>query len=48
MIEKRELENLHVPKMLQVLRDSGGEGFYRAGGTEYLGLDGAYHAIVGE
>ncbi len=48
VIEKRELENLHVPKMLQVLRDSGGEGFYRAGGTEYLGLDGAYHAIVGE
>ena len=38
-----EADGLHVPKMLQVLRKAGAEGFYHNNGAGYLGLDGAYH-----
>ena len=41
-------EGRHVPKMLQVLMDAGAETFYRNDGTEYLGLDGSYHATPSE
>ncbi len=43
-----EAEGLHVPKMLVVLRESGGDAFYREDGAEFLGLDGQYHATPAE
>jgi len=45
VIEKLESENRHVPRMLQVLRDEGGETFYRNDGATFLGLDGAEHTV---
>lgn len=38
-----EADRLHVPKMLQVLRDAGARSFYHNNGAGYLGLDGTYH-----
>ena len=48
MIERLKAEGRHIPKMLQVLSDAGAETFYRNGGAEYLGLDGAYHPTPAE
>ena len=45
VIAKLETVGLPLPAMLQVLKDSGGDGFYRNDGAEYLGLDGAYHPV---
>jgi len=42
-IEKTKADGLHVPKMLAVLQDAGVESFYRDGGQQFLGVDGAYH-----
>ena len=47
VIEKLEAGGEALPTMLQVLKDAGAESFYRADGAEYLGLDGAYHAVAG-
>ena len=46
--ERVEAEGAPVPRMLEVLRDANADTFYRNDGTEYLGLDGAYHAVLGE
>ena len=43
VIEKLRNESHPVPKMLQVLEDAGAETFYKDGGKQFLGLDGAYH-----
>jgi 3-hydroxyacyl-CoA dehydrogenase len=41
-------DGARVPAMLEVLRDAGGERFYRANGEEFLGRDGAYRPVPGE
>jgi 3-hydroxyacyl-CoA dehydrogenase len=46
VIARLEAEGRPLPKMLQVLRDAGAEGFYRNGGSEFLGLDGNWHPVV--
>jgi len=43
VIAKLEADGQPLPAMLQVLKDAGGDSFYRNDGTEFLGLDGAYH-----
>ena len=43
-----EAEGRPLPRMLAVLRDAGAETFYRAGGGECLGPDGAWHAVEPE
>lgn len=43
MARRLKAEGRHIPKMLQVLADAGAETFYKNSGSEYLGLDGAYH-----
>ncbi len=43
-----DAEGRPIPAMLKVLLDSGAEGFYGAGGTTYLGLDGAPHPVPAE
>jgi 3-hydroxyacyl-CoA dehydrogenase len=48
VIAKIEAGGHHPPAMLEVLRKSGAETFYRNGGKEYLGLDGSYHATPPE
>ena len=48
-IAKSRAEGADLPAMLQVLADSGSPTFYRAGSDgarEYLGLDGAWHAVT--
>jgi 3-hydroxyacyl-CoA dehydrogenase len=45
VIDRIEAEGGEVPAMLQVLRSSDAETFYRNNGTEFLGADGSYHAI---
>ncbi|MGI9596840.1 MAG: 3-hydroxyacyl-CoA dehydrogenase NAD-binding domain-containing protein [Acidimicrobiales bacterium] len=45
VIDKIEQEGGELPAMLQVLSDSGGVGFYRADGAEFLGLDGEWHEV---
>ena len=45
VIEKIEAEGGEVPAMLQVLKDAGASSFYRADGSEYLGVDGEYHQV---
>ncbi|MEE2980058.1 MAG: 3-hydroxyacyl-CoA dehydrogenase family protein [Pseudomonadota bacterium] len=46
VIAKLEGDGQPLPAMLQVLKDSGGDNFYRADGAEFLGLDGAYHPML--
>jgi len=48
VIERLQAEGKPLPAMLQVLADAGAESFYRAEGSEYLGLDGAWHATPPE
>jgi 3-hydroxyacyl-CoA dehydrogenase len=43
-IARLEAEELLIPAMLRVLTKSGGQSFYRDGGSEYLGVDGTYHS----
>ena len=45
MIEKLEREGTPLPKMLDVLRQSGAQTFYDRDATRFLGLDGNYHPI---
>ncbi len=45
VIEKIEDEGGEIPAMLRVLRDAGESSFYRADGTEFLGLDGQWHPV---
>jgi 3-hydroxyacyl-CoA dehydrogenase len=45
VIARLEADGRPMPRMLQVLRDAGAEGFYRNDGTEFLGLDGAWHPV---
>ncbi len=40
-----EAEGHPLPKMLQVLRDTGASAFYRNDGAEFLGMDGAWHPV---
>jgi len=47
VIARLEADGRPIPKMLGVLRDSGAESFYREDGSEFLGLDGAYHMVPG-
>jgi 3-hydroxyacyl-CoA dehydrogenase len=42
LIDKLDAESRPLPRMLQALKDAGGERFYRDGGTAYLGQDGVY------
>jgi 3-hydroxyacyl-CoA dehydrogenase len=35
-----------VPKMLQVMQNTGAKSFYRNDGKEYLGVDGTYHPVL--
>lgn len=37
-----------LPKMLEVLRQTGAAGFYSADGQNYLGVDGAWHMVPPE
>ncbi len=48
VIARLEADGEPVPRMLGVLRDAGAESFYREDGSEFLGLDGAYHPVPGE
>lgn len=48
MIERLTAEGKPVPAMLKVLADAGANSFYRADGSEYLGLDGNWHATPPE
>ncbi|MBT4933606.1 MAG: hypothetical protein HOL66_06435 [Rhodospirillaceae bacterium] len=48
MAERLKAEGRHIPKMLQVLADAGAATFYQKEGSEYLGLDGAYHPTPAE
>lgn len=45
VIAKLETEGQSLPTMLQALKNSGVDSFYRADGAEFLGLDGAYHPV---
>jgi len=45
VIARLEADGRPVPKMLQVLRDAGAASFYRNDGTEFLGVDGAWHPV---
>ncbi len=45
VIARLEADGKPVPNMLQVLRDAGAETFYRNDGTEFLGVDGAWHPV---
>ena len=47
VIEKLRADGQAIPKMLAVVEQAGGDTFYRGGGAEYLGLDGAYHPVKG-
>ena len=46
VIAKLEADGQPLPAMLQVLKDAGGDSFYRNDGGEFLGLDGAYHPVI--
>jgi 3-hydroxyacyl-CoA dehydrogenase len=48
MIGRLKAEGRHIPKMLRVLADAGATTFYKNAGSEYLGLDGAYHPTPAE
>lgn len=48
VIARLEAEGKPVPRMLAVLRDAGADGFYRADGREYLGLDGTFRSLPGD
>jgi 3-hydroxyacyl-CoA dehydrogenase len=48
VVEKIEAEGGEIPAMLRVLRDAGSTSFYRADGTEFLGLDGEWHSAPPE
>ena len=43
-----EAEGTPLPKMLATLLGAGAATFYRHDGTEFLGIDGAYHPVPGE
>ena len=43
-----EAEGTALPKMLGVLLAASAATFYRHDGTEFLGIDGAYHPVPGE
>ena len=45
VIARLEADGRSLPAKLQVLKDTGGETFYRADGGEALGPDGAYHTV---
>ncbi|MGH1493012.1 MAG: 3-hydroxyacyl-CoA dehydrogenase NAD-binding domain-containing protein [Acidimicrobiales bacterium] len=45
VIDKLRAEGAELPAMLAVLAESGADSFYRADGTEYLGLDGQWHSV---
>ena len=45
VIDKIRAEGAELPAMLAVLAESGADSFYRADGTEYLGLDGQWHSV---
>ena len=47
VIASLEAKGKALPRMFQTLKDADGKSFYRAGGTEYLGRNGAYHPIPG-
>lgn len=48
VIAKLEAARRPVPHMLAVLRDAGATNFYRNGGSEFLGTDGAFHPVPAE
>ena len=37
-----------IPDMLQILQNAEAQSFYRNGGSEYLGVDGAWHLVPPE
>ena len=45
VIDKIRADGDELPKMLQVLADAGASSFYRNGGAEFLGVDGAWHQV---
>jgi 3-hydroxyacyl-CoA dehydrogenase len=48
VIEKLDRDGRALPGMLRVLKAAGAESFYRAEGSQYLGLDGQYHPVSPE
>jgi 3-hydroxyacyl-CoA dehydrogenase len=48
VIARLEAEGRPLPRMLAVLRDAGADSFYRNGGSECLGPDGAWHTVEPE
>jgi 3-hydroxyacyl-CoA dehydrogenase len=48
VIARLEVAGKPIPKMLGVLRKAAAESFYRGGGAEYLGLDGAFYPVPPE
>jgi len=48
VIARLEAEGKPLPRLLAVLKRVGAAGFYRDGGTEFLGGDGVYHAVPAE
>lgn len=48
VIARLESEGAAVPRMLEVLRKTGADRFYRDDGRSFLGRDGAYHPVPGE
>jgi 3-hydroxyacyl-CoA dehydrogenase len=46
VVARLEANGEPVPKMLGVLRDAGAQSFYREDGSEFLGLDGAFHRVL--
>ena len=47
VIERLEAAGKSLPNMLAVLKNAGAETFYRNDGKEFLGTDGAWHAVPG-
>lgn len=45
VLERLEREKRSTPAMLKTLRESGATRFYRADGSEFLGVDGHYHPV---
>ncbi len=45
VVERLEQEKRTTPAMIKVLRESGATRFYRADGSEFLGVDGHYHPV---
>ncbi len=48
VIARLDSEGQSPPRLLAALKQAGAASFYRKGGTEFFGADGAYHPVPGE